>query len=159
MDEKISLPLAWHSPEYEFRPKSVDWFWAFGLIVVSLTIITFLLGNYLFGIFIIIAGIAIVYFSLHHPRDVSYEITAQGIRIDRELFPFSRIRHFWINPERPHHEQTLLIYSERLFMPEMALPLPHEVDRDALRATLKDFIPEEEIRESHSHRIFDLLGL
>ena len=51
--------IIWEAPEFHHNPKSSDWFWAVAIIAISMTILTFIYGNILLGILLIIGTIGI----------------------------------------------------------------------------------------------------
>jgi len=48
--------IEWDAHEYEHRERSPDWFWAVGIISVSVAVAAVIFGNIIFGILVIIAA-------------------------------------------------------------------------------------------------------
>ena len=48
--------ISWEVPAYEHRPKTSDWYWALGIIAVSGSVAAFFLGNFLFGVLILVVA-------------------------------------------------------------------------------------------------------
>ena len=53
--------IAWEAPEYYHTDKTADWFWTLGIITVTIVIVSLLLGNILFAIFVLIAALRAVF--------------------------------------------------------------------------------------------------
>ena len=65
----------WSAPEFEYRPKSVSWYWI--SIICAAAIIAFAIWeqNFLFGIFVVIAEILLIAWGNEMPATVSITLT------------------------------------------------------------------------------------
>ncbi len=153
--ENENSKITWSAEEYEHKEKSVDWFWALGIIVVAGAAASILYKNYLFAIVIILGGLSMMLFSGRHPRMVEFEINKEGIRIDDYTYPYAKIKGFWIDPNDT--PRKLYFESHRFFMPIITLPLEF-MDADEVKAFLKKHIEEKEIHAPNSHKVMDYLG-
>lgn len=149
------MALTWTAPEYEHREKTPDWFWALGVIAIAGSIAAIIYKNYLFAIFILIATFLLGYFALRKPEEVEFEINEDGVRIEDEIYPYERIKAFWV--DRLHPKPKLLLESDRHFMPIITIPLDNVSEKDVIEA-LSDHVKKREIQEPLSHKIMDLLG-
>lgn len=148
--------LEWQAPEYEFQKKSPEWFWAIGIIVVALVIVSALTDNFLFGVFSAIAGFTLIMYAVRHPRIINFAITERGILIDKKLYPYGNLKAFWVD-YNPPHTKKLLLESEKIFMPRISIPLD-EIDPNKLREILLKFLKEKKIEESLSETIMNYFG-
>lgn len=148
-------PIEWEAHEYTHIEKSVDWFWAVGLIAVTLAIIAIILNNILFAVLIVIGTGALLLFSVRRPRIIDFAITKRGIQIDGQLFPYSTLESFWV--EDRLFNDKLLIKSQKPMMPLLTLPIDG-FDPDEMRETMSQFLPEEEHEDSFSHHMMEWLG-
>ncbi len=148
-------PLTWSALEYEHRDRSNDWFWAVGIIALGGAILAIIFGNLLFGILIIVGALTLILYALRHPRHVSFEINARGIVLDGALFPYQTLESFWIHEHRVPNK--LIVKSQKVFMPFITIPLEGVTAAD-VRDLLNDYIPEEEVHESLSERVMEMLG-
>ena len=148
------LQITWRAPEYDHRNKSTDWFWGVGIIGVVSAVVAIVLGNLLFGIFIIIGTFALVLQALRVPKTVEFSVTERGIQIDKTLYPYGTLESFWITDDEP---QKLLVKSGKVFMPIVTIPISG-VDSEMLREYILDFLDEEEQTEPLSQHLMEYIG-
>ncbi len=148
---------AWEAFEYKDRAMKTDWFWALGIIALAGSVASFIWGNFLFGVFIIFASIAVVFFGTVKPKRVKYEITEGGIIYEGTFYPFETIHAFFLN-EFDETDKKLLLKSERLFVPMLVLPYETAEQGDAIYEILSDIVPEEPLQEPWGHLIMERLG-
>ena len=148
--------INWEEYEYEFFDKSADWFWALGIITLSIAVTAIMLGNLLFAVLILIGSITLSIYAVREPELVKYEVTQRGIIIEDSLYPYGSLDSFWI--EHGVRKPKLLVVSKKRLMPHIIIPLNSEVDTDQLRDYLLDHVDEEERRESLSTKIMEYLG-
>ena len=149
-------PIKWQSPEYFHSPKSGDWFWALGIIAISIAITSILFNNVLFAVLVLIGAVALV---IHHkkiPRVVDFEINEKGIKVGKILHPHQATHAFWIDEEFPN-DIRLLLRADKIAIPITVIPLDG-VDIEKVRAYLRNHIPEEVIQEPLSQKIMDIIG-
>ncbi len=148
--------IKWEAPEYEYIPKSPNWFWSVGIIAVAIAVASVLLGNALFAILVLLAGFSVILFASRRPRKIWFSLTVQGIQIDNRLFPYENIRSFWIHYDPPH-KKMLSIELKKIFMPGMLIPLSDN-DPNVIREHLLKFIKERRHEESFTEILTRLLG-
>jgi len=153
MEETI---IEWHSPEHHFDKKSNDWYWILGVIVLGAAILAFYFGNFLFGIFIIIAGLTIGMLSYKETKIVPVKISAKGIIFDKYLYPWMSYQSFWIEDEHVHGHR-ILMRPVNSYLPLAVIPVNEEVDLNDVREVLLEFLTEEFLKESFIHKWFDKL--
>lgn len=149
--------LSWEAYEYKDRDMKMDWFWALGIIALAGSVASFIWGNFLFGIFIILASVAVVYFGTMKPKRITYEITTGGIVYEGMFYPFETLHAFWLNEQDPT-DKKLLIKSERWLVPILTLPYEDDDIADLIFEALDDVIPEEPLHEPWGQLIMERLG-
>lgn len=151
--------LTWSSSSHNHKEdKSPDWFWALGLVAVSIAIAAVLLGNSLFSILILLAAIVLGLSVNVQPRDNTYIINTRGVTINDVLHPYKNIESFWIDDvSRPEH-CILLLDEQKPLLPHIVINIPNNIDKDALQDYLLDYLPETELYEPTSQRIAELFG-
>lgn len=148
--------IEWQAPEYEFVKKSPDWFWGLGIITLALFLSTLLLKNFLFGIFILLAGFSLALYASRRPNIVSFSVSPRGIQIGNRIYPYENLKSFWIN-YNPPYKKDLIIESKRTFMPHIFIML-EDADPEKIHNLLSQFLKEEKIEESLIDSVFRLLG-
>jgi hypothetical protein len=148
----------WQAPEYAFRKKSVDWYWWFALGTVGLITLAVYTNNILFAFVIAIGSFSLLLYVIRPPRIFDYKATVRGIKIEKKLYPYQTIDHFWINDHGDENtEKILLLQAQRRMAPLMVIPLGN-ANIDELRHFLLDFMEEQEIHEPFGQRIMGWLG-
>lgn len=148
--------MEWHSPEHHFDKKANDWYWMLGGICLGASVLAFYFGDFLFGVFIIIAGFTVGMLSYKETKVVPIKIATKGIVFDRYLYPWMSYRSFWIEDEHVHGARILMRPVSN-FLPLAIIPINEEVDLNDVRDILLEFLEEEFLAESIVHKWFDKL--
>lgn len=154
--ERDKILLTWEAFEYQDKKRKPDWFWALGIIAVAGSAVSFIYGNFLFGIFIILAGAAMFFFGTTKPHKIKHRITTEGVVFDGRLYPYERLKSFWM--EELAGEKRLIIRSDKTFMPIMVMPFEDDETGEDIYSILSEVLEQEEIHESFAHKIMDRLG-
>lgn len=149
-------PVSWEAPEYTYIPKTKDWYWLIGIIAAGLVILSVMLNNFLFSIFIIIAAITVMVTGRRKPKITSFEISSRGISIGNKLYPYDYLKSFWIHYDPPRKKE-LSLESKKTFMTYITLPLG-STDPNIIRERIVRFLPEKEHNESLIENISHYLG-
>jgi hypothetical protein len=156
-DEGDFVSEKWETTEYYHSPKSKDWYWGLSMITVTILIISFLLGDGLFGIFTLIAAFTLALFAHQPPRLVTVELTTKGIALSKTFYPYSEMESFWVDIiENPNHPK-ILFKSKRLLMPFIAIPLGN-MHPDDIADFLIDYLPEVHHKEPLLMRLLEDFG-
>jgi len=147
--------LEWSALEYEEKSRSKDWFWALGIIVATSSIAAIIFGNYFFAALLIISGVLLGFFAVKKPEMVHYELDSRGLKIRTQLYPYERIKSFWV---QKGIKSILFIKTERIFMPIIEIPINGDIAEDIYSIMSSRNVPEEEMKEHPSHQIMESLG-
>lgn len=153
---KEKILLEWEAYEYRDKKRKPDWFWAIGIIAVAGSAVAFIYGNFLFGIFIVLTAVAMIFFGITKPHRIKQSLTIEGIIFDGRFYPYDRLKSFWM--EELDGEKRLLIKSDKTFMPIMVIPFEEDETGEYIYSILSEILEEEEIHESLSHKLMDRLG-
>lgn len=149
-------PITWTTLEFEVQSRHRDWNWYTGLVTVIAAVLAFFYGDIFFGIFIVIAGGTVLIYAQRPPRSITITLNDAGIDIHGEFTPYALIRQFWL--DETDKQDKLLLLVKGSFIPLLGLPL-EGVTADSVREALKDHkVPEVEMRESRTIKIFERLG-
>lgn len=148
--------IEWDAHEYEHRERSPDWFWAVGIISVSIAIASVIFGNIIFGILVIIAAFTLSLFANRPPSTLHVVVDERGVTRGHVLYPFHSLKSFWIDTEHPH--KKIILRSEKMFMPLIIVPLGEEVDVEELHGNLLQFLSEEFHTLPFVEKILEYLG-
>lgn len=149
--------LRWSAYEREHIERSRDWFWALGIVALSVAAIAILLNDLLFGVVVIAAAVTIALVARTPPAIAHFELSERGLRVDGELHRFDEIISFWVADE--HESKPLLLIDTIKFLaPNLIIPIEH-IDPATIRTFLKEHAEEVPMKEPLSHKILEGLGL
>jgi len=148
--------IEWETSEYKYVRKRADWYWALGIITVSLSAASFILDNFLFAVLILIGGFLLALYGAKHPDELACTLDNTGLQINSTLYPYASLRSFWV--DRLSEPPKLIIQSKKSFMPYIVTPLD-DLDPDMVREFLLRVLPEEEHFEPAIDRMMERLGL
>jgi len=153
MEDTTQEKISWQGPEYFYREKSGDWYWAVGIISASIAVAAILIENYIFAIFIALASFTLILFSSKKPKMVEIGINKDGIFFEKYFYPFDSIESFWVNTDL----KKIIIKTKKFLMPLIVLPL-EETDPEMIREVLGSYLNEEELNEPLFQKILEFLG-
>jgi hypothetical protein len=151
-----SFNIEWDAHEYEHKERSSDWFWAVGIVSISLAITSVILGNIIFGILVLLSAFTLSLFASRPPSTLHVTIDEKGITRGKVRYPYQTLQSFWIDTDHPH--KKIILRSEKLFMPLIIVPLGDEVDLEELHENLSRFLSEEFHSLPLIERILEYLG-
>ncbi|MDO8482837.1 MAG: hypothetical protein Q7S86_03395 [bacterium] len=148
-------PITWQAHEYVYREKSTDWYWAVGIITVSMAITAILFNNVLFAVFILLAFFILMMYSKRQPELLDIKIDERGIQEGNLRYHYSSIESFWV--EDRFGETKLIMKSKKKAMPYITIPI-FDVDASEVRNHIKRHVREEEHAEPLAKQIMEYLG-
>lgn len=163
----VDLPerLEWSTLEHEHTHKTADWYWAVGVIALSIAVTAVIFSNFLFAILIVVGAGALMIQSFHGPDEMNVAITSRGLVINKKLFPFSTLESFWVEKDDEEEDDfgtegsKLLVKSHKLLMPLIVIPInEEEVDPEDVTDYMLEFVDEEELHEPLSQKIMEWMG-
>lgn len=152
--------LEWSTLEHEHLHKTADWYWAVGLIALSIAVTAVIFNNLLFAILIVIGAGALMLQSLNGPDELTVTITSRGVVLNKKLYPFSTLESFWVEHDEDDPEPSkLLIKSQKLLMPLIVIPInEEEVNPEDVTDYMLDFVDEEELFEPLTQKLMEWMG-
>ena len=148
--------ISWEGPEHYHTEKSSDWFWILGILAVAGSVASFIVGNILFGIVILLAATTMFLVGHQKPKDIPFEVSTRGVRIDETLYPFATLGSYYLDEENRVDPQ-LILKSQKLFVPLIIVPIPEKYI-DEIEDIVSARLPEEFMEEPLSHKIMELFG-
>lgn len=149
------LPIRWTAPEYSHRDKSADWFWAVGIISISLAGAAIIFNNVLLAIFILLGAFTLSLYAHREPFEVEYELNEKGVIAGNTLYTYSSLESFWV--ETRYAQPRLHLKSKRPLVPHVTILLD-EINPNIVDEYLTRYIREEEYVEPLSHKLLEYLG-
>lgn len=156
MVHKITTILSWSVPEFVFKEKKPDWYWALAIGVIGFMVIAIINSNFLLGILVLLAGGLFFYLAQKKPHQLEVEVSDQGISVNDEYFSYKKIDSFWIDENEDGWK--VLLHVHRGFNPLIVIPLPDDLDPREVRELFLAFMEESEKAEPLVNRLSDKLG-
>ncbi len=147
--------ISWSVLEFEEKERHPDWIWYAGLVFGIAAFFCFFYGNIFFGIFLCVAGTAVIYFAQRPPKMLTITLGEKELSVNDDVVPWERVTQFWI--DESGKPDKLLLLVKGAVVPIMALPMAN-VTADAVRTEVAKHAPEAVIRESTGTKIAERLG-
>lgn len=147
--------ISWKTVEFEKKDRHPDWIWTAGLIFGVAAVLSFFYGNIFFGIFLCVAGVAVIYFALQEPQEITIELTEKSLFINERAIDTKKITGFWIDESQK--TDKLLLAVKGSITPMMSL-LIENVESQKVRDAFSTVCPETEMHQSLGNQLFDKLG-
>lgn len=135
--------------------KGSDWYWAVGIVSISLSATSIILNNVLFGILILVAAFGLILFASRRPLTINVEINEAGIKIEKYFYPFSVLESFCVDETGLYPK--ILLKSHKFFSPLIIVPIA-EVSPNKIKSLLLVHLAEEKLQEPLSQKILEYLG-
>lgn len=148
-------PLEWEALEHHHEEKGNDWFWAVGIVAISIAVASIIWGNLLFGVLILIATFSLVLHAVRHPQIHKVKIDGRGVTIDKFHYPYKSLDSFWISEEE--NPPVLLLKSQRFFLPLLVIRLD-TVHPEDVRESLREMLYEDEMHEPFFQKVAEYFG-
>ena len=143
----MSNPIQWRAPEFEYRAKTMGWYWLSILLAVLILAVAVWQKNFLFGIFVVIAEILILVWANREPRMIEFALTEHGIQIGgskTELY--AEIESFSLAPN-PGEWAALTLRFKRRLRPVLHALLP-SARLAEIETKLQSFLKQQDYQES-----------
>ncbi len=104
--------ITWEAPEYEYREKTVSWYWI--SIIVAAVIIAFSVWqkNFLFGLFVVVAEMLFIVWGNRPPRTLRFAITESELMVEGgKTYLFKDLESMGVDPL--DDEWTELVFFSR----------------------------------------------
>jgi hypothetical protein len=155
-EQPVPREVTWEAPEHHHVEKNGDWFWILGILTVIVTVTTFFLGNTLFALLLLLAGITMGLVANREPDVIPFAVNNRGVRVGDTLYPYSTLECFYLDEDHELGPQ-LLVRSARLFMPLIIVPIPPDYVEE-IESILAPRLPEEHLEEPLANKLLEIVG-
>jgi len=132
-----------------------------GLAAAGLIVYFAISGNYLAALLFWLGGVVMgftLYEKNKNPKPTICKIRAEGVQVNRDLYPYENIKSFWIFYDPPHHQELSLRVKAVMTGGYVKIPLG-DADPVKLRETLLQFISEKRQEEGLADALARVVGL
>ena len=134
--------ISWPVPEYDKHEKGGGWYIFYSLIAFLLILYSFLSGNFLFAVIIIIAAIVIVLRDGQEPDFVKISLTEEGIMVGRKFYDYDEFKNFSIVYKPKQEIKNLYFEFNNSLKPRLSIPLK-KMNPLLIRKSLLRYLPED----------------
>jgi hypothetical protein len=153
---QAAFKIEWDAHEYEHKERGRDWFWAVGIITLSIAVASIIFGNIIFAILIILSAFSLSIFINRPPEVIHASIDQRGVTRGNTLYTYGSLDSFWIDTEHP--QRKIIIRSKKILMPLIIVPLGDDIDIDRLENTLSKYLSVEYMRLPLVEYLLEYLG-
>jgi hypothetical protein len=111
--------FSWQASEYIHHAKGAGWYVVLVLVLIALMAIVYFTKQWLGGAVFAVGAIAIIVYARKAPRTLTYELSDDGITIEKHHYPFSQFRTFAVLPDIAWH--TIDLEPTQRFMPRLTI--------------------------------------
>ena len=134
--------LSWTAAEYVNHPHGFGWYLMLVVFSVGLATAIYLLTKDYFATgTVIVLGLIVGGFAVRQPREITYEITASGLRIGAKKYPYNLFKSFSVLREGPLTSVNLL--PGKRFMPPVSAYFDPKAEQQ-ITNTLGQYLPYED---------------
>lgn len=155
MKKPVPFKIEWDAHEYEHKERSQDWFWAVGIISLSIVVASIIFGNVIFAILVAVSVFALTVFINRPPETVHVVIDEHGITRGKIHYPYSTLESYWLDSDHPHPK--IILRSVKLLMPLITVPIGI-MDAEKLDEVLVQFLPEKYHSLPFVEKVLEYLG-
>ena len=155
MKKPSPFRIEWEAHQYEYKERSSDWFWAVGIVAISIAVTSVILHNIIFGILVLVGAFALALFINREPEVVEVRLDERGVTKGKVHYPYQTLHSFWIEVEHSH--PRIYLRSQKFFLPLIIVPLG-EVPAEEVAEKLSHFLVEEHHALPLVEKMLEYLG-
>jgi len=150
--------ISWEAPEFEYREKTVSWYWLTVIIAVIMLAMAVWKANFLFGFFIVLAEILVLVWAIKEPNLVNFLLNEQGLRIHGHgFYPWEELVSWSVQSTDEAELQEIIFVLHKKFRPALKVLVPRE-SWAAVKTKLEEVLPQVPHKPSFSDMLEKLLG-
>ena len=157
-DEELpdEAPISWAAHEYIHQEKGTMWFVLFVVIVLALIGVSIWTQAWTFTGLILVISVAIVILSRRPPRELSYSLDDEGLRIEDKLHKFDNFKSFGII--RDGDEFSVMLIPIQRFQPGVTVYFPEDAGEEIVDL-LGSRLPMKDLKLDAVDKVVRLLRL
>lgn len=150
--------IKWQAPEFEYREKSVSWYWISIIAAIVMIGIAVWQRNFLFGLFIIVAEILILAWANHEPPLRHFSINEKGLVLsDEKKYRYEDFENFSLDDSLSEDWPDLFFQFRRRLRPFLKIKIPKENSAE-IQKVLSSVLPQVEHERSLLDSIEKIIG-
>lgn len=134
--------MSWHVPEYEKHGRTKLWYIIASIIALLLLLFSFLSGNFLFAVIVIITALIIILHDGREPNKVKVLLTDEGIIIGRKFYDYDEFKNFSIIYKPRQDVKNLYFEFKNAIRQRLSIPLKN-INPLSIRKNLLKYLSED----------------
>ncbi|MBI4118717.1 MAG: hypothetical protein HY452_00445 [Parcubacteria group bacterium] len=137
--------IEWQAYEFEQPERQTNWFVSLWILAAALVVVAVILKSYLLAVFIIIAAAVLNIYALKEPREYTFILDAETLKIGEKEHALGEFKSFWIFERESGN--VLSLEGKNILNLHLEIPLA-EIDPETVRHIISPAVPEKEHNES-----------
>jgi len=148
--------MEWDVLEHSYVERSTDWKASVVIIAISFVALEIFLHNYLLAALTIIGTGTLLLISGRKPNIMHVTLNQKGVLAGTIFYPYNTLDAFAVVTHGTHHK--ILLESRKTVMPLTIIPVPEEVDPEAVHNFLEEYLEDKDLQEPFLHLFMEHLG-
>lgn len=151
--DMAAFELKWQAPEFEYRHKTVSWYWISIIVSVIILGVAVWQKNFLFAFFIVVAEILVLAWANREPQLIDFALSDKGLAIGAQKFyAFAEMESFSVDDFGGTEWPSIFFQFHKRLKPALKIRIPKDRLAEAQKA-LKSSLTQTE----HEHSMLDTL--
>ncbi len=134
--------IGWQVPEYDKHEKGRGWYIFYSIVAFLLILYSFLSGNFLFAVIIIIAAIVIVLRDGQESNLIKISLTEEGVIVGKKFHDYDEFKNFSIVYKPKLEVKNLYFEFNNSLKLRLSIPL-EKMNPLLIRKNLLKYLPED----------------
>lgn len=143
------LLMYWTMEEYEAYQRSGLWYAIFAVVGIGLILYAILAANYIFAVFLVLAGIFMLWQHMRDPDQIPIVILSAGMAIGNHFHAWDDVKDFAIAYDPPEVRKLYVDFIKDRD-PYVSITLPEDMNPNELRALMLEYAKENPKRREES---------
>jgi hypothetical protein len=150
--------IKWRAPEFEYRPKTVSWYWISIIVAAVIVGMAVWQKNFLFGFLVIVAEILVLVWANREPPLVEFTLNEKGVDIGGNKFhAWDEIENFSIDDYLETEWPNLYFQFRARLKTPLKTKLPKERMAE-IQKTLQTILPQTKHDRSALETLEEFIG-
>lgn len=151
--------IEWHIKTHDNTEKGTPFYTIFFSVFALLLLFALWQKNFLFGVFVILAGGLVLFLSSQDPSSFTFRIDKKGMHIleSDALYPFAQLSHFDIHELNEEYAELFFVLEGKLH-PTLRIRI-YEHQREDIEKLLKVYVPKKDIELSLLDSLSRIIGI
>lgn len=134
--------ISWDIPEYNKHERTRWWYVISATVGILFIIYSFLSGNFLFAVIVIIGALVIIIHDSQEPMKINFSLTDQGVIVGKNFYDYDVLKDFSIIFKPHNNIKNLYFEFKNSIKPRLSIPL-NDLNPLPIRESLLKYLPED----------------